>query len=145
MRLVVYGTLAAVVVVVLVARSSGGPETVELNGRTTRGEAVQLKLVDGRLESFDLHTGVTCPKLKVWHGWKWAAKGPFGGEGARFEYGDRNRFPDGGRFISVMRGRVTDDGSGARGTINTRGTWPTESGRTACQSSLAFEASEKDG
>ena len=35
-----------------------------------------------------------------------------------------NRFPDGGSFLSVMRGRVIGDGTSARGTIVTNGTWP---------------------
>ena len=101
-----------------------------------------LKVVDGRIESFTARIGVSCSFQKVWHGWDWAAHGPFGGEGKDFEYGDRNRFPDGGRFLSVIRGRLIGDTS-ARGTIETTGTWPgTGGGRTPCQSSLAFEASK---
>jgi hypothetical protein len=131
---------------VLVSRGGGdssdsGP--VSLKGSTTRGERVTLKVVDGRIESFTARIGVSCSFQKVWHGWDWAAHGPFGGEGKDFEYGDRNRFPDGGRFLSVIRGRLIGDTS-ARGTIETTGTWPgTGGGRTPCQSSLAFEASKK--
>jgi hypothetical protein len=129
---------------ILLSRSgSSEPESFELRGNTTRGEPVTLEVVDGRVEAFDVQIGVSCPQRKLWHGWEWSAHGPFGGEGARFEYGDRNSFPDGGRFISVMRGRLIGDGERARGTIDTRGTWPGKDGRTPCRSSLAFEASKR--
>jgi len=133
---------------VLVSRGgdSSDADPVSLKGSTTRGEPVTLKVVDGRVESFTARIGVSCSFQKVWHGWDWAAHGPFGGEGKDFEYGDRNRFPDGGRFLSVIRGRLIEDGKSARGTIETSGTWPgTEGGRTPCQSSLAFEAAKADG
>ena len=104
--------MAGALVLVLISRggdsSDSGP--VRLKGSTTRGEPVSLKVVDGRVESFTARIGVSCSFQKLWHGWDWSAHGPFGGEGADFEYGDRNRFPDGGRFLSVMRGRLTEDG-----------------------------------
>ena len=140
--------MAGALVLVLISRggdsSDSGP--VKLKGSTTRGEPVSLKVVDGRVESFTARIGVSCSFQKLWHGWDWSAHGPFGGEGADFEYGDRNRFSDGGRFLSVMRGRLTEDGKSARGTIETIGTWPgTGGGRTPCRSSLAFEAAKPDG
>ncbi len=134
--------MAAALALVLISRGGDEPEVAELTGRTTRGEPVVLKVVDGRVESFEVRTGASCAEQRVWHGWEWSAHGPFGGEGRRFEFADRNRFPDGGRFISVMRGRLIGDGSSARGTIDTRGSWPGKDGRTACQSTLAFEASK---
>jgi hypothetical protein len=133
---------------VLVSRGGDSSDSapVSLKGSTTRGEPVTLKVVDGRVESFTARIGVSCSFQRVWHGWDWAAQGPFGGEGEDFEYGDRNRFPDGGRFLSVIRGRLIEDGKSARGTIETSGTWPgTGGGRTPCQSSLAFEAAKADG
>jgi hypothetical protein len=129
---------------VLISRrgDSSDSSPISLKGSTTRGEPVTLKVVDGRVESFTARIGVSCSFQKVWHGWDWAAHGPFGGEGEDFEYGDRNRFPDGGRFLSVIRGRLIEDTS-ARGTIETTGSWPgIGGGRTPCQSSLAFEASK---
>jgi hypothetical protein len=129
---------------VLISRrgDSSDSSQISLKGSTTRGEPVTLKVVDGRVESFTARIGVSCSFQKVWHGWDWAAHGPFGGEGEDFEYGDRNRFPDGGRFLSVIRGRLIEDTS-ARGTIETTGSWPgIGGGRTPCQSSLAFEASK---
>jgi hypothetical protein len=132
---------------VLISRDDDSSDSgsVSLKGSTTRGEPVTLKVVDGRVESFTARIGVSCSFQKVWHGWDWAAHGPFGGEGKDFEYGDRNRFPDGGRFLSVIRGRLIGD-TRARGTIETSGTWPgTGGGRTPCKSSLAFEATEPDG
>jgi hypothetical protein len=132
---------------VLISRDDDSSDSgsVSLKGSTTRGEPVTLKVVDGRVESFTARIGVSCSFQKVWHGWDWAAHGPFGGEGKDFEYGDRNRFPDGGRFLSVIRGRLIGDTT-ARGTIETSGTWPgTGGGRTPCKSSLAFEATEPDG
>ena len=141
--------MAVCAALLLMSRGGGSsdPDPVTLKGNTTRGEPVSLKVEDGRVEAFSARIGVTCSFQRVWHGWDWSAKGPFGGEGAEFEYGDRNRFPDGGRFLSVIRGRLIDDGSRARGTIETSGTWPAGagSGRTPCQSSLAFEASKADG
>jgi hypothetical protein len=119
----------AVCAALLVISRGGGsskPKSFELKGATTRGEPVSLKVVDGRVEAFKVEVGVSCPAMRVWHGWEWAGHGPFGGEGKRFEYGDRNSFSDeGGRFISVMRGRLIGDGSRARGTIETRaaGRW----------------------
>ena len=102
-------------------------------------------MVDGRVVSFTTRVGVSCSFQRVWHGWDWSARGPFAGEGNDFEYRDQNRFPDGGRFLSVMRGRLIGDGTSARGTIETSGTWlGTGGGRTPCQSSLAFEASKQD-
>ena len=136
--------MAVCAALLLISRSGGSDDSgpVVLKGNTTRGEPVTLKVVDGRVESFTARVGVSCSFQKLWHGWDWAAHGPFGGEGKVFEYGDRNRFPDGGRFLSVMRGRLIGDTS-ARGTIETTGTWPgTGGGRTPCQSSLAFEASK---
>jgi hypothetical protein len=132
---------------VLISRDDDSSDSgsVSLKGSTTRGEPVTLKVVDGRVESFTARIGVSCSFQKLWHGWDWAAHGPFGGEGNDFEYGDRNRFPDGGRFLSVIRGRLIGD-TRARGTIETSGTWPgTGGGRTPCKSSLAFEATEPDG
>jgi hypothetical protein len=132
---------------VLISRDDDSSDSgsVSLKGSTTRGEPVTLKVVDGRVESFTARIGVSCSFQKVWHGWDWAAHGPFGGEGKDFEYGDRNRFPDGGRFLSVIRGRLIGDTT-ARGTIETSGIWPgTGGGRTPCTSSLAFEATEPDG
>ena len=136
--------MAVVAALVLIGRSAGSDEQkpYELKGSTTRGEPVTLKVEEGRVERFDIRVGVSCPQQKVWHGWDWAGHGPFGGEGERFEFGDRNRFPDGGRFISVMRGRLIDDGSRARGTIDTRGTWPGKDGPSPCRSSLRFEAAK---
>jgi hypothetical protein len=136
--------VAVCAALVLISRGgSSDPDSVELKGSTTRGEPVSLKVVDGRVESFEVQVGASCPEQRVWHGWTWSAHGPFGGEGKRFEYGDRNSFSEGGRFISVMRGRLIGDDR-ARGSVDTRGSWPGKDGRTACQSSLAFEAS-KDG
>jgi hypothetical protein len=132
---------------VLISRDDDSSDSgsVSLKGSTTRGEPITLKVVDGRVESFTARIGASCSFQKVWHGWDWAAHGPFGGEGKDFEYGDRNRFPDGGRFLSVIRGRLIGD-TRARGTIETSGTWPgTGGGRTPCKSSLAFEATEPDG
>ena len=138
--------MAVCAALLLISRGGGSSDSgpVTLKGSTTRGEPITLRVVDGRVERFTAKIGVSCSFQRIWHSWDWAAHGPFGGEGADFEYGDRNRFPDGGRFLSVIRGRVIDDGSRARGTIETRGTWPgTGGGRTPCQSSLAFEASKQ--
>ena len=139
--------MAAALVLVLMSRGGGSDDQgpVSLKGSTTRGEPVTLKVVDGRVESFTARIGVSCPFQRVWHGWDWSAHGPFGGEGDDFEYGDRNRFPEGGRFLSVIRGRLTGDGTRVRGTINTNGTWPatTGGGRTPCESSLRFEAAKE--
>jgi hypothetical protein len=122
-------------------RDSSNPDSVELKGSTTRGEPVLLTVIDGRVEAFEVQVGANCPAQRLWHGWTWAAHGPFGGVGKRFEYGDRNSFPEGGRFISVMRGRLIGDDR-ARGSIDTRGTWPLGGGRTPCQSSILFEAAK---
>ena len=134
--------MAVCAALVLISRGGGSSDAdpVELKGRTTRGEPVSLKVVDGRVEAFEVQIGASCPAQSGWHGWTWAAHGPFGGEGESFEYGDRNSFPEGGRFISVMRGRLIGDDR-ARGSIDTRGSWPLGGGRTPCQSSLLFEAS----
>jgi hypothetical protein len=140
--------VVAALVLVLISRGGDSSDSgsVALKGSTTRGEAVTLKVVDGRVESFTARIGVSCSLQRVWHGWDWSAHGPFGGEGEDFEYGDRNRFREGGRFLSVIRGRLIGDGTSARGTIETNGTWPgTGGGRTPCQSSLAFEAVKADG
>jgi hypothetical protein len=128
----------------VISRGGGSPDAAsyELNGRTTRGEPVTLKVVDGRVERFRAEVGVSCPAMRVWHGWKWSGRGPFDGDGERFEFSDTNRFPEGGRFVSFMRGRLIGDGSRARGTIDTRGSWPMGGGRTPCQSSIRFEASQ---
>ena len=136
--------MAVCVALVLISRGGGSSEakSFELKGRTTRGEPVSLKVVDGRVEAFKVKMGVSCPAMRVWHGWEWAAHGPFGGKGKQFEYGDRNGFPEGGRFISVMRGRLIGDGSRARGTIDTRGSWPMGGGRTPCESQILFEATK---
>ncbi len=137
--------MAVCAALLLISRGGGGSddESATLRGSTTRGEPVSLRVVDGRVESFTAKIGVRCAFQRVWHGWDWSAHGPFGGKGADFEYGDRNRFPDGGSFLSVMRGRLFEGGSRARGTIETSGTWPgTGGGRTPCQSSLAFEVSK---
>jgi hypothetical protein len=129
---------------VLISRGGGSGDSgpVTLKGSTVRGEPITLEVVDGRVETFKAQVGVSCPFQRVWHGWGWSAHGPFGGEGKNFEYGDRNSFPDGGRFISKIRGRLIGDGTRARGTIDTRGTWPGPKVRTPCQSSLTFEASK---
>ncbi len=140
--------MLAALALLLISRSGGSSDSkpVALKGSTTRGEPVTLKVVDGRVESFTARIGVSCSVQRLWHAWDWSAHGPFGGEGNAFEYGDRNRFPDGGRFLSVIRGRLIGDGTSARGTIETRGTWPgTGGGRTPCHSSLNFEASKADG
>ena len=105
-----------------------------------------MNVVDGRVESFAVKIGARCVFQRVWHGWVWAARGPFEGEGASFEFRDRHRFPDGGSFVSVMRGRLIGDGSRARGTVETSGTWPRSGGgRAPCESSLAFEATKPEG
>ena len=137
--------MAVCAALLLISRGSGGSddESATLRGSTTRGEPVSLKVVDGRVESFTAKIGVRCAFQRVWHGWVWSARGTFGGEGKSFGYSDGDRFPDGGRFTSVLRGRLIGDGESARGTIETRGTWPgTGGGRTPCQSSLAFEVSK---
>jgi hypothetical protein len=130
----------------LISRGGGSDDkSVTLRGSTTRGEPVSLKVVGDRVESFTARIGVRCPFQRVWHGWDWSARGPFAGEGQAFGYEDSNRFPDGGRFLSVMQGRLIGDGTRARGTIETRGTWlGTGGGRTPCDSSLAFEVSKQD-
>jgi hypothetical protein len=137
--------VAVCAALLLISRSGGGSsesKPYELKGTTSRGKQVSLKVVDGRVEDFKMEVGVLCPALHVWQNWEWAGHGPFGGEGKRFEYGDRNRFPDGGKFISIMRGELTGDGSQARGTVDTRGSWPMGGGRTPCQSSISFDASK---
>jgi hypothetical protein len=146
LRLIVYGLVAVCAALLLISRGGGSDdESATLRGSTTRGEPVSLKVVDGRVESFTAKIGVRCAFQRVWHGWVWSARGTFGGEGKSFGYSDGDRFPDGGRFTSVLRGRLIGDGESARGTIETRGTWPgTGGGRTPCQSSLAFEVSKPD-
>jgi hypothetical protein len=139
----VVGVCAALL---LISRSGGDSDSgpVALSGSTTRGEPVSLRIVDGRVQRFTARIGVSCVFQKVWHGWDWSARGPFDGEGSSFEYRDHHRFPDGGSFLSVMRGRLIGDGTSARGTIVTNGTWPgTGGGRTPCQSSLAFEVAQQ--
>jgi hypothetical protein len=135
--------VAVCAALLLISRSGGGDSEsgdMTLRGSTTRGEPVSVKLVDGRVESFTARIGARCVFQRVWHGWDWSASGPFDGEGASFEYRDHHRFPDGGSFLSVIRGRVIEDGASARGTIETSGSWPgTGGGRTPCESSLAFE------
>jgi hypothetical protein len=136
--------VAVCVALVLISRGGGSSDSAsyELKGRTERGDPVTLKVVDGRVEAFKLRLGVLCPALHVRQNWEWEGHGPFGGEGKRFEYGDRDSFPDGGRFLSIMRGRLSADGSRARGTIDTRASWPMGGGRTPCQSLILFEASK---
>ncbi len=140
--------MAVCAALLLISRSGGDSdsEPVTLRGSTTRGEPVSVRVVDGRVESFTVTIGARCVFQRVWHGWEWAAKGPFEGEGASFEFRDNHRFPDGGSFVSRLEGRLLDDGTRARGTVETNGTWPgTGGGRTPCESSLAFEATKQDG
>lgn len=140
--------MAVCAALLLISRGGGGADDsgpITLKGNTVRGEPVTLRVVNGRVESFKAQVGVSCPFDRVWHGWQWSAQGPFGGEGRAFQYSDSNQFPDGGRFLSVMRGRFIGDGTTARGTIDTRGTWPGAHVRTPCDSSLTFEASKVDG
>ena len=44
-------------------------------------ERAWIVVVDGRVEAFKVQLGVSCPAMRVWHGWKWSAHGPFGGDG----------------------------------------------------------------
>jgi hypothetical protein len=150
LRVIVYGLVAACAALVLISRSDGGGSSdsgaTTLKGNTVRGEPVTLTVVNGRVDSFEAQVGVSCRFDRVWHGWQWSVQGDFGGEGRTFAYSDSNRFPDGGRVRSVMRGRFIGDGTTtARGTIDTRGTWPGPKVRTPCDSSLTFEASKVDG
>lgn len=137
--------MAVAAALLLIGRGGGDKDSgpVVLRGSTTRGEPVSLRVVDGRVESFTARIGVRCVFQRVWHGWDWAARGTLPGEGKSFQYEGQHRFPDGGRFRSVMRGRFTGDGTTARGIIDSSGTWPgTGGGRTPCESSLAFEVSK---
>jgi hypothetical protein len=143
LRILVFGLVAICGALLLVSRggsADSGP--LELKGRTTRGEPVSLGIEDGRVQSFDVQVGASCPKQRVWHGWRWSASGPFGGKGWYFRFRHRHTFPGGGSFVSEIRGRLMGDGTRARGTIETRGTWPEAGGKSDCLSSLAFEAAK---
>ena len=135
--------MAVCAALLLISRGGGeGDGPVELKGRTTRGEPISLDGEDGRVHAFAAQVGASCPKQRIWHGWTWSASGPFGGEGWYFQFRHRHTFPAGGSFVSEIRGRLMGDGTRARGTIETRGTWPQAGGRSDCLSSLAFEAAK---
>jgi hypothetical protein len=136
--------VAVCAALLLISRGGDADDALELKGRTTRGEPVSLEVEDGRVQAFAVQVGASCPAQHVWHGWKWSARGPFAGEGWYFQFRHRHKFPGGGSFVSEIRGRLMGDGTRARGTIETRGTWPETGGRADCLSSLAFEAAKAD-
>jgi hypothetical protein len=97
LRLVVYGLLAACALGVFAAmpRAEQQPERVVLEGRTARGDHIELVLYDGRLHSLSAKSVVHCPKpWRYWQRWDWH---PIDGlPGMRFRQ-------EGGRFHAVTR------------------------------------------
>ena len=132
---------------ILVPRLGGDPEEVVLNGRTERGQRIQMVLQDGKLFSFKTQVAVWCPRNRAWGSLDWSPQNSlavdFEHDGSRFYVREDSKQPDADpplEVYGVMRGEVGDGGRSASGTIRARATWGTGARATTCRSSLSFSA-----
>jgi hypothetical protein len=119
------------------------PELVTLEGRTSAGEPVKLRLVDRSLRSLRTRASVYCPEQRIRRTILWTplsgSFGQFQQDGPRFRVRQKAEFPVSRRHeteLLEMRGRLAEDGRSARGTLEARWEWR----RFDCRATVRFSA-----
>ena len=138
----------AAALVLVVRGQSHEPEYSRLAGKTSRGQSVGLNLLDGRLQSFDVHPSGFCRPEGVWRSWLWyrsSGEVDLDLDGSRFTARERSNLGAGGErvhWVAVMSAELEDGGSSARGTIHA--SWSHDDGpgheAGSCEGRVRFSA-----
>jgi hypothetical protein len=151
LRLLVYGVLAACVALVLAAmpRAEEQAKPIVLHGSTARGAPVELVVYDGHLHSFSAMVAVHCPDpYDFWQHWDWQPidglpQVSFHQDGSRLSARERVSNPresPPSRYLSELRGKVSDDGHFVRGEIHGRAVYGANKLTTVCEATVPFRA-----
>ena len=142
--------MCALAVFAAMPRAEEQPKPVVLEGRTARGDRIELVVYDGRLHSFRTNSAVHCPKpWSYWQRWRWQ---PIDGlPGMRFRQEDgrfhvrhpveypRDKPPS--FYLNELRGELSDDGRSASGTLHARATYGSpDAPQTVCEATVRFRA-----
>jgi hypothetical protein len=153
----VYGLLAVAATLVIVASrdassSSGGDAAYvkHLVGRTAAGFPITLRVVDGKLQSFDTVVRTECTDGRIWRTRWYPADGilgPFHQDGRHVQVAERNNYPDldpPSTSAFAMDGAFSDDGASVSGGIDARGSWGRGRRLVTCRGETTFHATAQD-